>query len=69
MENFQFCLLTYSHEAQIFLRKVVPDVPTIIPWCGSVQNMFVSQTVPRHTYGTSQNFFVTPLTLHMQQLS
>ena len=52
MENFQFCLLTYHLEAQIFLREVTPDVLTIVPWCGSLRNMFVSHTVPRHTYGT-----------------
>ena len=48
MENFQFCLLTYRLETQTFLREVTPDVLTIVPWCG---NMFVSHTVPRHTYG------------------
>ena len=53
MENFLFRLLTYCLEAHIFLREVAPNVLTIVPWCGSLQNMFVSHTVPRHTYGTS----------------
>jgi hypothetical protein len=53
MENFQFRLLTYHLEAQIFLREVTPDVLTIVPWCGNLRNMSVSHTVPRHTYGTS----------------
>jgi len=52
MENFQFCLLTYHLEAQIFLKEVAPDVLTIMPWCGSLRNKFISHTVPRHTYGT-----------------
>ena len=51
MPNFQFCLLTYHLEAQIFLREVTPDVLTIVPWCDSLENMFVSHTVPYHTYG------------------
>jgi len=54
MENFQFLLLTCGLEAQIFLREVAPDVLPIVPWCCSLRNMFVSQTVPRHTYGTSR---------------
>ena len=70
MENFQFRLLTYRFEAQIFLREVAPDVLTIVPWCGSLQDMFVSHTVPRHNCGTSRNlFFVTPMTLHTRHLS
>ena len=52
MENFQFCLLTYRREDQIFLREVAPDVLTNVPWCGSLRNMFVSHTVPCHTNGT-----------------
>ena len=36
MENFQFILLTYCLEAQMFLREVVPNVLTIVPWCGSL---------------------------------
>ena len=36
MENFQFRLLTYRIEAQIFLREVAPDVLTIVPWCGGL---------------------------------
>ena len=51
MENFQFCLLTYRLEPQVFLREVAPDVLTILPWCGSLQIMFFSHTVPRHIYG------------------
>jgi len=41
-------LFTYIHlEAQIFLREEAPDIPTIVPWCGSLRNMLVSHTVPR----------------------
>ena len=36
MENFQFPLLTYCLEAQIFLREVTPGVLTIVPRCGSL---------------------------------
>jgi len=36
MENFQFRLLTYRFEAQLFLREVAPDVLTTVPWCGSL---------------------------------
>jgi len=57
MENFQFCLLTYHLEVQIFLREEAPDIPTIVPWCGSLRNMFVSHTVPRHTYSISRKLF------------
>ena len=49
MENFQFRLLTYRLEAEIFLREVAPDVLTIVPWCGSLQNMFVSLSLS-HTH-------------------
>jgi hypothetical protein len=59
MENFQFCLITYRLEAQIFLREVAPDVLTIVPWCGSLRNMFLSHTVPCHTYGTSRKLFLS----------
>ena len=52
MENSQFRLLTYHLEAQILLREVAQDVLTIVRWCGSLRNMFVSRTVPRHTYST-----------------
>jgi len=41
MEKFQFHLLTYQLEAQIFLRDVAPDILTTVSWCGSLQNMFV----------------------------
>jgi len=58
MENFQVRLLIYCLEAQIFLREIAPDVLTIVPWCGTLRNMFVSHTVPRHTYGTSQKLFL-----------
>jgi len=27
--------------AQIFLRAFAPDILTAVPWCGSLQNMFV----------------------------
>ena len=54
MENFQFPLLTYRLEAQIFLRDFAPDVFKIVPWCGSLRNMFVSHTIPRRTYCTSR---------------
>jgi len=64
MENFQFRLLTYRLEAQIFLREVTPDVLTIVPWCGSLRNMFVSHTVPCHTYGTSRKLCHTPGLTH-----
>ena len=57
MENFQFRLVTYHLEAQIFLRNVAPDILTIVSWCGSFRNMFVSHTVPRHTYDTSRKLF------------
>ena len=57
MENFQFCLLIYRLEAQIFLMEVAPHVLTLVPWCGSLRNMFVSHTVPRHTYSTSRKLF------------
>jgi hypothetical protein len=57
MENFQFNLLTYRPEAQSFLREVSPDVLTNVHWCGSLRNMIVSHTVPRHTYGTSRKLF------------
>jgi hypothetical protein len=46
MENFRFLLLIYRLEAQIFLREVTLDVLTIVPWRGSLQNMFVSHIVP-----------------------
>jgi hypothetical protein len=49
MENYQFRLIKHRLEAQIFLREVAADVLTIVPWCGSLQNMFVSLTVPHHT--------------------
>ena len=52
MKNFQFRLVTYRLETQIFLREVAPSVLTIVPWCGSLRNMFASHTVPHHTYGT-----------------
>ena len=58
MKNFRFCLLTYRLGAQIFLREVAPGV-TIVPWCGSLQNMFLSHTVPHHTYGTSRKIFLS----------
>ena len=29
----------------MFLREGAPDVLTIVPWCGSLRNMFVSQTL------------------------
>jgi len=57
MENCQFCLLTYRLEAQISLMEVAPDVPTIVPWYGSLQNMSVSHTVPHHTLAPHKNFF------------
>jgi len=44
MENFQFPLLTYRLEAQMFFREVASDLLTIVPWCGSLRNMFVSHT-------------------------
>ena len=69
MENFQFHLLTYRFEAQIFLREVAPDILTFVTWCGSLQNMFVSHTVPCHTAHHEKIFFVTPLALHMRHLS
>ena len=65
MENFQFCLLTYHLEAQIFLREVAPDVLTIVSWCGNLQNISVSHTVPRHT-ALHENFFChTPGLTHV----
>jgi len=32
MENFQFHLLTYRPEAQIFLREVAPDILCALVW-------------------------------------
>jgi len=37
--------------------EVAPNVLTNVPWCGGLRNMFVSHTVPRHTYGTSRKLF------------
>ena len=64
MENFQFRLLTYHLEAQIFLREVAPDVLTIVPWCGSLRNM--SRTQPHVTLtALHENFFChTPAPTH-----
>ena len=41
VQRFQFLLLTYRFESAIFRRKVAPDVLRSVPWCGSLQNMFV----------------------------
>jgi len=32
MEKFQFHLLTYQLEPQIFLRNVAPDILATVPW-------------------------------------
>ena len=58
MENFQFPLLSYCLEAQIFLREVTPDVLTLCH--GVVFKTYLFHTQSHVTLMTLHENFDTP---------